>query len=374
MDCHEKFQADCYDTEYGGHLSVRKPIGKKPVMILGQDESIFKQYSFTPCTWTLPNGKKPLIPKDDGKGVMISAFCSRELGYGPMFLSQPQLDKVNNMKRGKTKIYSDINAAIAINGSSSKPLLTESPFVIELEYGANAEGYWTYDRMVLQMEDCIDCLSVLYPSFDIVLLFDHSNGHDRMQPDGLSVSKIGIKYGGKQPHMRNSKLTDPHLFGPYHTKDFKLQPGDTQSMSFSSDADNIDGPCSYSLPKREAKRHDKTSGKTQHKDILKIDLIQALKNEGVRDPKGTKKQLQKLCTERNLPTRYTTQSVTEGWLGKQKGSFQILYERGWLDPDHLSMYTEKGKEDEMGLLREDTSIKVLLQKQQDFFTELTLLQ
>jgi hypothetical protein len=46
--------------------------------------------------------------------------------------------------------------------------------------------------MVLQLEDCIDCLQVLFPSYEYHFLFDHSNGHDRMQPEGLNA-KIIIK-------------------------------------------------------------------------------------------------------------------------------------------------------------------------------------
>jgi hypothetical protein len=35
-----------------------------------------------------------------------------------------------------------------------------------LEYGANNDGYWTYEAMVLQLEDCVDYLQVLYLMFD----------------------------------------------------------------------------------------------------------------------------------------------------------------------------------------------------------------
>jgi hypothetical protein len=39
--------------------------------------------------------------------------------------------------------------------------------------------------MVLQMEDCVDVVTVLYPEYDFIFLFDHSCGHDRKRPDGL---------------------------------------------------------------------------------------------------------------------------------------------------------------------------------------------
>ena len=128
-------------------------------------------------------------------------------------------------------------------------------------------------ELVIQMEDCIDVLKTLHPEFDFVLLFDHSNGHDRLQPNGLSISKINVKYGGKQPKMRESILDDPSYFGPFHNDTFKLQLGDTQQMTFPLDADDEDGPCYIPLQKRAQKRHDKKTGKMKEEEILRVDLI-----------------------------------------------------------------------------------------------------
>jgi hypothetical protein len=71
---------------------------------------------------------------------------------------------------------------------------------------------------------------------------------------------------------------------------------------------------------------------------------------------------------------YYIDSHEEGWVGKAKGSLQILYERGWIDPEQWWRYTDKGQLDEMGILMECTSLHLLMQKQSDFATELTLLQ
>ena len=59
-------------------------------------------------SWTLPDGTKQLVPKDDGIGLMFSLFCSRELGYG-MSLTQHQLDLTNEQRKGQK--YSDIKTA-----------------------------------------------------------------------------------------------------------------------------------------------------------------------------------------------------------------------------------------------------------------------
>ncbi len=52
------------------------------MICFGQDECIFKQFSFTPKAWTAPDGQKAMIPKDEGLGVMISVIVSREMGFG----------------------------------------------------------------------------------------------------------------------------------------------------------------------------------------------------------------------------------------------------------------------------------------------------
>jgi hypothetical protein len=66
---------------------------------------------------------------------------------------------VNEFRRGKS--YSDELAAMDKRGTSAKQPLDSSPFVVQFEYGINSEGYWTYDHMVLQFEDCVDVVKVL---------------------------------------------------------------------------------------------------------------------------------------------------------------------------------------------------------------------
>jgi hypothetical protein len=44
--------------------------------------------------------------------------------------------------------------------------------------------------MVLQMEDCLDVMRVLYPEYKVLLLFDHSCGHDWQREDGLNVDNM----------------------------------------------------------------------------------------------------------------------------------------------------------------------------------------
>ncbi|KAI2490988.1 hypothetical protein MHU86_23590 [Fragilaria crotonensis] len=91
--------------------------------------------------WVGPNGERPLLPKDEGVGTMISAFICREHGL-MRIISEQVLDEVNFQRQGKE--YADREAAIEILGSANKAPLTrdKSPFLVFFEYGENCEGYW----------------------------------------------------------------------------------------------------------------------------------------------------------------------------------------------------------------------------------------
>ncbi len=92
---------------------------------------------------------------------MISALQCREFGFG-LKMSAEEIASVNFYHEGKE--YTNKEAAKAKQGNSKKAPLTLSPFVIKFEYCANGDGYWVYEHMVLQVEDCVDCLTVLYLS------------------------------------------------------------------------------------------------------------------------------------------------------------------------------------------------------------------
>ena len=103
--------------------------------------------------------------------------------------------------------------------------------------------------------------------------------------------------------------------------------------------------------------------------------MDALKQKGMKDPKGSKQKLQKLCEKNGIAITKDVQHVKEGWVEKQKGSFQILFERGWTDPNanpkdytvlgHLNIYRNRCKQ---------KSLKKLLSLQPDFMRQETLLQ
>lgn len=103
-----------------------------------------------------------------------------------------------------------------------KGKLNQTLFVRGLEYGSNDDGYWTYQCMILQLEDCLDVLPHLFPGFDYIFSIDHSNGHNCINLVGLSLKKINLRDGGSQLEMRSSTIT-ADLLGPYQNDLHPLQ-------------------------------------------------------------------------------------------------------------------------------------------------------
>jgi hypothetical protein len=115
---------------------------RRLIMIVGQDESIYAQYLLGAKTWIGPKGQRPLLPKSEGESYMLSAFISREFGFGRL-LTNDELAKINLGRRASIAAYKDKqHAAMEILGTISKPVLTESQFVKYLFIGINNEGYW----------------------------------------------------------------------------------------------------------------------------------------------------------------------------------------------------------------------------------------
>jgi len=70
--------------------------------------------------------------------------------------------------------------------------------------------------MVLQLEDCCDMVTNLYPQYDFLFLVDHSSGHDKQREDGLNVSRMTRNFGGAQRKMRDTQIKqEKGYLGPF---------------------------------------------------------------------------------------------------------------------------------------------------------------
>ena len=194
--------------------------------MIGQDECIFKQFLIVKKQWTfLPDGTAAANPKDEGMGIMLSSFVSRDFGYGYP-LSAQQLATVNEYREGKQ--YKDKNAALEVMHTINKCPLTSSPFIQKFDYGINSDGFWNYNHMVVQFEDVVDVLKALHgDTFEFLFFLDHSSGHDKTRPNGLHSNKMNKFFGGGQNEMRNSEIKNHTYLGPFH-HDSMLQVGQMQ--------------------------------------------------------------------------------------------------------------------------------------------------
>ena len=82
VDTHPSLWEYVSNNEMGGDLSVRNNQDERPVMFVGQDESVFNKYSFSCKSWKGPAGEGPLLRKSYGYTKMVSTYVSRPFGMG----------------------------------------------------------------------------------------------------------------------------------------------------------------------------------------------------------------------------------------------------------------------------------------------------
>jgi hypothetical protein len=87
--------------------------------------------------------------------------------------------------------------------------LAVSPGLVFFDYGKGREGYWDALCFHNQTEDVLDCLEVLHPGWQPVLLCDWSSGHNGMGEGGLTTGtisgegKMNLSYGGRRRSARD---------------------------------------------------------------------------------------------------------------------------------------------------------------------------
>ncbi|KAI2504914.1 hypothetical protein MHU86_9523 [Fragilaria crotonensis] len=321
-------------------------------------------------------GQVPLLPKSEGDGYMLSAFVSREFGFGRQ-MTEDELQRVN-MARQTAALgggnYLDTTAAMEILGTTRKPILLESPFVKYLFIGINNQGYWNSYHMSLQLEDVVDCLRILYPSFDFVFLFDHSQGHARKRDGALSAINMQKNFGGSKQQMRDTVIMSQEGYLGTHSPTLGI--GDTQSMVFNTDDC---GPWYLTPEQRDLQRHDRIMGKRSKPiEKTKKTLLEELNEKGVtlQQKRGyTKAELQELARNNSIETHKEVDKILSGWEGKSKGMLQVLWERGLIDPSELDKYTVDGKKDTIsGKIDLRYSLRHLIAECADFKDEETALQ
>ena len=355
--------------KFGGNLSVRKPQNEKPLIRIGQDEAIFHQFQLGRKTWILANGQKRIDPKNDGDGIMVSAFNSRVFGFG-MLIDDIDWPKVNQNRSGKR--YADEEAATEVLGNASKCDLSRdnNPFVKTFGVGVNFDGYWNHHQMSVQFEDVHDIVSIMYPNADVEYYFDHSSCHDKLRENGLNAKDMNREYGGAQRCMRDSTITNGCL-GQHNPK---LAVGDIQRMVFTED--DV-GPFWMTPEQRELTKYDRPTGASKTFNKKRSELIRDLKRADVELPRRRFliADLRTFAAQHGIATTYDQQLKEEGWVNKPKGLLQVLWERGFIDSSiPLKSYTIQGPKKDDGERDKTKSLEHLMAECNDFKDEYTALQ
>ena len=276
IDIHPHLHSFVRNKRMGGDLSVRKDEGSRPLIVIGQDESVIKQYSFSAKCWQGVNGERRLLPKSDGYTTMISAFCCRVFGLG-LHVTNEQLVEINKRRtEGITSHYLSTDSANEINGTTlKKPFDSKDLLVRYFEVGVMGEGYWNFHHMALQTEDAFDVLAIIYPHCDIVKLTDQSSGHGKAVKDALDASLMNVRYGGKN-FMRDSTVTNVgcHMYNDEDNP--QLQLGQKQELTFRGDHK---GPFYLKGETRLNCKFDRASGKRKKKKKTKAEILTMLKNK-----------------------------------------------------------------------------------------------
>lgn len=166
------------DTELK-NFALPEPIQRpwKYEIKIVHDESIAKSKDSGKRYWDEKGHTHRILPKSEGVGIMVSAFCSPHFGW----LS-----------------YSD---------EAWKRALEQHPHWATdeekhrhayevFEYGKAKRGYWTALHFVRQVDRSIDIFEATYPDARGVYYVDCSSGHKAFAADALLATKMNVNPGG----------------------------------------------------------------------------------------------------------------------------------------------------------------------------------
>jgi hypothetical protein len=168
MSTHEKFffKYEGDDMKTVVHPALNP--GERPRVLVTHDESCFSSHDGKTTIW-MDENDRPLRPKGQGRSIMVSDFLCE--CHGPMKLSQEQREQ-----------HSD--------------LAFETRTIIVP--GKGQDGYWTAANLIEQVKKkALPIFKVLHPNSDALFLFDNSQNHRCLPPDGLRASLLNLSDGGK---------------------------------------------------------------------------------------------------------------------------------------------------------------------------------
>lgn len=203
------------------------------IVLIIQDESIYRSNEYNNYFWQIGRPGEAinnvLRQKGMGYGTMVSGFITID---GFQSFTDAEVSEVNRIRVQKGQPLIKMCARICnqevggVFGDVDALTLTYCLF----NYGKQRDGYWDSDKMVEQTSEVTSLLEYRYPGKKLVFIFDWSSGHDKKPVDSLTLAKLNLNFGGKQPVMRPTVVLENFagkapLYPP-------LKVGDVQHLTF----------------------------------------------------------------------------------------------------------------------------------------------
>ena len=127
------------------------------------------------------NGKQPIKPKSQGRGIMVSDFVDEHNGY--LNLTDEEFDKE---KDSYPKLWKEARCFLKI--------------------GAEYKEYWDSEKFLKQVEHSITIAELKYQkeTHSLIFLFNQSSGHKAFASDALNVNRMSVNPGRAQPRLLDS--------------------------------------------------------------------------------------------------------------------------------------------------------------------------
>ena len=139
-------------------------LGEKEHAWITHDESTFHTYDGPRAVWG-PQEEQPLRKKGLGQGIHVSDFLTETIG--------PLKDDTGEAR-------------------------------VTMVLGANRDGYWNGEKLLIQLRRAIDIFERTHPGFIGIWAFDNATSHTAYASNALVASKMNKGPGGSVPKMRDT--------------------------------------------------------------------------------------------------------------------------------------------------------------------------
>ena len=151
---------------------------------------------------------------------MASAFVSEELGFG-LHVTPAQWQTVKHLAEQCKQEHKWFEVEQPCADGSQQLGLLLFDYGKKQESGSSDEdsGWWNNAKFTVHCKFVLDCLEMLYPDKQIVLLLDQSSGHMKWPEDSLRAQNLNFHDGGNKKgihdttcHMEDiGEFLRPHL-------------------------------------------------------------------------------------------------------------------------------------------------------------------